>query len=133
MSGIFDFAPNSHVAVEVPPDEPNVVSFNGWDFTAKPNTPYRRKFTLTISGMHWRLNEAKTQLDMDIDPLHNAGRLLEFYQKNRRWDTFQYPHEYLGLILCRFAEPLSIPAALPNSSGLIADFQTTLVHHNPGF
>lgn len=133
MAGTFDFAPNSHVAEELPPEEQDGVSMNGWEFTAKPNVPYRAKFKLTLSGMRWRMNGAGTALDTATDPTMNAGRLLNFYKSNRKWDTFTYNHEYLGAITCRFAEPVVIPKALSNSNGLIPDFEVTLIHHNPSF
>jgi hypothetical protein len=133
VAGTFDFAPNSHVAEELPPEEQDAVSMNGWEFTSKPNTPYRAKFKLTMSGMRWRKNTAGTALDVATDPTTNAGRLLNFYKANRKWDKFIYPHEYLGNITCRFAEPVQIPKAMPDSNGLIPDFEITLIHHNPSF
>lgn len=133
MAGTFDFVPNTHVAEEIPPEEPNAVSFNGWEFTSKPSVPYRRKFRLTISGMRWIMNAAQDALDLTADPTHNAGLLLKFYQDNRTWDTFTYNHEYLGPINCRFASPVTIPKAIPDSKGLVPDFEITLVHHNPSW
>lgn len=104
---------------------------NGWEFTAKPSIPYRPQFKLTLSGMRWRLSGSA--LDVSTDPTTNAGRLREFYKTNRRWGVFSYNHEYLGTINCRFAAEVVIPKALPNSNGLIADFEVTLVQHNPGY
>lgn len=294
MSGVFDFAPNSHVAEEIPPDEAEVVSMNGWEFTSRPAVPYRARFKLTLSGMRWfmtqeppilnrdpetknlyawtggtivwdptsptgyalrstsyieiidpqkisldptkdyevrcwarseNLNQvflmvrffdasgnpivgtdqpagwpstgswhyyglfsqpaptvwteyafkfgpgqsAKTptgavscqigvitnyqaatpgpqlftgmqlrevfapSLDVTSAPPLNVGRLLAFYKQNRKWDTFTYNHEYLGQITCRFAEPVIIPKAAPNASGLVPPFEVILIHHNPSF
>jgi hypothetical protein len=130
---VFDFAPNTHVAEEIPPEEATATSMNGWDFTAKPAVPYRRKFKLTMSGMRWFLNENGDGLDLLSDPKHNAGRLLQFYQDHRKWDSFEYHHEYLGQLTCRFDAPVSVPKALPNSNGLVPDFEIQLVHHNPSF
>jgi hypothetical protein len=133
VAGVFDFCPNTHVAEEIPPEEPSAVSMNGWDFVAKPSVPYRRKFKLTLGGMRWYLNAAGDALDLTTDPQHNAGRLLKMYQDNRKWDTFTYDHEYLGTITCRFDAPVSIPKAIQNSNGLVPDFDIQLVHHNPGW
>lgn len=133
MAGVFDFVPNTHVAEEIPPDEPTATTMNGWDFVAKPSVPYRRKFKVTLSGMRWYLNRAQNSLDVTKDSLNNAGRLLAFYQQNRKWDTFIYHHEYLGAITCRFNAPVTIPKAMPNSNGLVPDFEIELVHHNPGW
>lgn len=131
MAGRFDFAPLTHVAVEEAPQEKQAMNMNGWDFNAKPSEPYRRRFRITLSGMRWMI--AGERLDLDRDPQHNAGRLLEFYRDNRTWDHFTYAHEYLGEIQVRFAEPVNIPKAIPNSDGLIPDFDLTLIHHNPGY
>lgn len=133
MSGVFDFAPFTHVAEEIPPEEPDVVTMNGWDFTSRPSVPYKPKFKLTLGGMRWILNEQGTALDLTTDPQHNAGRLLDFYRKNRRFGTFHYTHEFYGTLLVRFAEPVQVPKAYPNSSGLIPDFDVMLVQHNPGY
>jgi hypothetical protein len=130
----FDFVPNSHVAVEIAPDEQNVVSMNGWEFTSRPSTPYRRKFRLKMGGLYWRMNEAGTALDVLTDPTTNAGRLLNFYVAHRRWKSFTYQHEYLGLITCRFADGgLAIPEAILNSGGLVPEFELVLIHHNPSY
>lgn len=131
MPGAFDFAPNSHFAVEIPPDEPTVVSFNGWDFSAKPSVPYRAKFRLVLSGMRWYISGGA--LDVTTNPTMNAGRLLNFYKTNRRYGTFTYAHEYLGTITCRFAEPLQLAPALTNSNGLIESAEVMLIHHNPSY
>lgn len=130
----FDFVPNSHVAVEIAPDERDVVTMNGWEFTSRPSTPYRRKFRLTLSGLYWRMNPAGNALDVTTDPQTNAGRLLNFYITHRRWKTFTYQHEYLGLIDVRFAESgISIPPAMKGAAGLVPEFDLVLVHHNPGY
>lgn len=130
---LFDFAPNSHVAEEIPPEEQDAMSMNGWEFTAKPSIPYRRKFRLVMSGMHWRMNKVQTGLDLANDPQTNAGRLMSFWLTHRKHTPFTYNHEYLGPITVRFADPVQIPKAIPNSAGLIPDFEVMLIHHNPGY
>jgi hypothetical protein len=127
----FDFCPNTHVAEEIPPEEQQAMSMNGWDFTAKPRIPYRPKFKLTLGGLRWHLSGG--QIDIAKDPAHNAGRLRAFYVEHLTWKPFEYQHEYLGLITCRFASPLILPKALPSSSGLLPEIETTLIWHNPGY
>lgn len=131
MAGTFDFCPNSRVAVETAPDTGTSVDMNGWEFTSKPNVPYRRKFTVSLSGLRWHLSNGK--LDLTLTPTLNAGRLLAFYQQNQMWDVFAYNHEYLGNILCRFSAPVNIPKAEPSSGGRIAPFDVNLIHYNPSF
>lgn len=133
MAGTFDFALNSRVITEVPPEEKPFVSMNGWDFTAKPSTPYRAKFRVRLYGMRWYLNAGGTALDITTEPTLNAGRLRQFYKDNRLWDNFTFAHEYLGNLTCRFAEAFEIPPAIGNSRGLIEPFDVLLIHHNPGY
>jgi hypothetical protein len=128
---VFDFCPNSHVAEELPPEEGKVVTMNGWDFTARPGIPYRAKFKLTLGGLRWYLSGGA--LDITTNPTLNAGKLRAFFVEHRTWKTFTYAHEYLGTITCRFSDSVTIPKAIPNSGGLISEFEVTLIHHNPGY
>ncbi len=106
---------------------------NGWEFTAKPVDPYRRQFVAELYGLRWYMSNDGFGLDLTTDTLHNAGFLLQFYREHRRYKPFYLQHEYLGLIQCRFASPVTIPKALPDSGGLIDVFEVTLVHHNPSY
>ena len=133
MSGTFDFCPTSRVITEIPPEEPTAVSFNGWEFTSAPVTPYRRSFSVKLYGLRWYLNSTGNALDTTTNPYYNAGRLLDFYRTNRQYGVFDIDHEYLGNIICRFANPVIIPAARPNSDGLTDEIEIKLLHYNPGF
>jgi hypothetical protein len=134
MSGTFDFCPLSRVAETMySEEEVNIVRFNGWEFTGKPNQPLQRKFKVTLVGLRWYLNTAGTALDVTTDPTLNAGRLEQFFQTNRLWDNFTYAHEYLGNMTCRFATPVLVPKALPDSAGRIGSLEVTLVHANPAY
>ena len=133
MAGTFDFCDNSRVVQELPPEEPSAMSFNGWEFTSKPAVPYRRTFSVVLTGMRWYVREDGQGLDVTTDPKHNAGRLLDFYRANRRWDVFAFNHEYLGNIICKFAVPVTVPKSIPDSFGRIEDFEVRLLHYNPAF
>lgn len=133
MAGVFDFCTTSRVITELPPEEPSAISFNGWEFTSAPATPYRRGFLVKLHGLRWYLNSAGDALDVTTDPEHNAGRLQNFYRTNRQYGTFDLDHEYLGTIVCRFSAPVTIPAALPNSDGLVEALEVKLLHYNPGY
>ena len=133
MSGTFDFAPNRHTPEELAPTETSAVSFRGWEFTSKPNTPYRPIYKLTLYGMRWYLNAAGTAFDLTTNPTFNAARLRKFYLDNRTWDSYAYTHQTLGAMTCRFATPVNIPLALPNSGGLIDKFEVMIIQSNPGY
>lgn len=133
MAGTFDFCTGSRVIEELPPEEPTIISMNGWDFAAKPKVPYRREFKVSLMGMRWYLNSGGTALDITTDPTNNAGRLLQFYRDNRMWDNFTLAHEYLGSIQVRFNKPVQIPAGLPDSFGRIDRFEVSLIEYNPSY
>lgn len=124
----FDFCLDSRVAEVLAPEERDVTSLNGWDYTAKPNVPYRRKFQVTLEGLRWYPNG-----DALTDPRYNALRLEQFYTYHRKHVPFLFQHEYLGQLLVRFNSPLSVPKALPNSNGLCDALQVQLIHHNPSW
>lgn len=104
---------------------------NGWDFTAKPRVPYRPLFKVTLEGLYWYINGSG--FDLAKNPTINAGRLRNFYKDHQTWDKFTFNHEYLGVITCRFASPVNLPKALPNSGGLLPPVEVTLVQHSPGY
>lgn len=133
MSGTFDFCTGSRVVTEIPPDEPGGTDMNGWMFTSKPKVPYRPSFTVKLYGLRWYLNSSGTALDVTTNPTNNAGRLREFYRTNRRFGVFAFNHEYLGSILCQFNKRVEIPAALPDSGGLIDNFEVELIQYNPAW
>jgi hypothetical protein len=128
MAGTFDFCPKSRVAEEIPPDEADVMSLNGWVFHPRAKIPYRPTFKVTLYGLRWYLVGAG--LDLTTNPTLNAGRLLNFYIGNRKFGTFDFNHEYRGNIICQFDKPVTIPAAEPDSGGLVKPFDVTLVQYN---
>ena len=133
MAGTFDFCPGRMVPTTKPPQvQGKGMSMNGWFFSSKPNVPYQKTFVVKLQGMKWYL-QSNGLYNIVLDPTFNARRLELFYEQNGTWDNFLFPHPHLGDIQCRFAEPVEIPAAIPNSDGLIEGFEIKLVHHNPGY
>lgn len=133
MAGVFDFAPGRLVPKTKPPRvEGKGMSMNGWFFSARPSVPYQKQFTVTLHGMTWYLQQ-NDLFDTTTNPYFNARRLELFYERNGTWDNFDFPHPHLGVIRCRFLEPVEVPEGIPNSNGLIEAFEVQLVHHNPGY
>lgn len=132
MSGTFNFCPTSLVAETLPPEPTSVSSMNGWVFTSKPKVPFLKKFRVTLHGLRWFLNTNGTYNTIS-QPTSNARLLEEFYQVNGAWDHFAWTHPHLGYMFCRFAEPVTVPAAKPDSGGLLEPLEITLVQHNPGY
>lgn len=132
MAGTFTFCPNYMVPKTQPPKPMDGMSMNGWPFSSRPRVPYQRTFIVTLQGMQWYL-QANGLYDDATNAAYNAHALELFYAANGTWDSFTFNHPHLGAITCRFAEPVQVPEAIPNSGGLIDKFDIKLVEHNPGF
>jgi hypothetical protein len=115
-----------------PPQASQVMSMNGWPFTSKPKVPYQKSFAVKLQGMYWYL-KSNGYFDVSTNPRYNARRLELFYERHGVWKPFDFPHPHLGLLRCRFSQPLEIPEAIANSGGLVDAFDVNLVHHDPGY
>lgn len=133
MVDTFNFCPNSQVPVTTPRDPVSVVTMNGWTFTAKPTTPYVRRFKLTLHGLRWLLTGVGIY-DATTTPTINAAALEAFYKAHEGWDPFYWQHPHIAApLLVRFASPVTVPAAMPNSGGWIEPLEIDLIEHNPGY
>lgn len=132
MAGTFDFCPTSQVPEIIPPEPVQGITMNGWNFSAKPTVPYQKKFRVMLHGLRWYL-QSNGLFDTTTDLTHNARVLELFYEQNGTWDSFTWAHQHLGSLTVRFAAPVVVPAALPNSGGLIDPVEITLVHHDPAY
>jgi hypothetical protein len=133
---MFDFCLNSRVVTNLAPENDGiVVSSNGWTHTSRPTTPYQLRFKVMLYGLRWYLEGNTDFYDPFADPEHNARRLELFYREHQRWKPFKFSHPHLGYqpIDCRFVAPISVPAAVENSGGVIEPLEVQLLHHNPGF
>lgn len=129
---IFDFCPDTLVPETIPPEPVVGVSMNGWEFSSKPAVPYRRKFKITLHGLTWYLLP-NGLYDEVTDPTHNARLLEKFYQAHEKWREFDWTHPHIGMLVVKFAAPVNVPAAIPNSGGLVSALEVTLIESNPGF
>jgi len=128
----FNFCPERYVPETLPRDPVSGMSMNGWNFSARPTTPYQRRFKLTLFGLRWYLNGAG-RWDVTTDPFFNARRLEEFYEAHETWNPFHFEHQHFGPLVCRFSAAVVIPKGEVNSGGQIAPVEIQLVHHNPGY
>jgi hypothetical protein len=131
----FNFCPSSYVPETLPRDvTASAVTMNGWQFNARPTTPYQRKFKLTLHGLRWYLDNLG-YYDATTNAPFNARALELFYQAHETWDPFLFYHQHLGPdpLQVRFATPVTVPAALQGSNGLIGGLEIQLVHHNPSY
>jgi hypothetical protein len=131
---VFDFCPKSLVPVTIPREQQSVVTMNGWQFTSKPTTPYVRRFKVTLHGLRWILNAATGLYDAATTPTINAKALEDFYKAHEQWNSFTWQHPHISAPLTlRFAAPLTVPEALPNSGGWLGPLEVMFIEHNPGY
>jgi hypothetical protein len=96
---------------------------NSYVFTATPDSPDQRVFTLNFTGMQYYVAD-----DGSIDAttnanINNMAALYAFYKAHRLHATFIFPHYVFGNVNCKFSKPLEIPAGLPGGAGVLPDFQ----------
>lgn len=132
MADLFNFCPDYMVPRTKPPQASQVMSMNGWAFSAKPKVPYQKTFVVKLQGMRWYLL-ANNLYDEVTNPQYNARLLEKFYEAHGVWQAFDFPHPHFGTLSCKFSQPVEVPEAIVNSGGLIDGFDITLVHNNPGF
>lgn len=128
----FNFCPDSLVPETLPRDPAQVLSMNGWTFSARPTTPHQRKFRVKLYGLKWFL-ETDGTYDSTTSPEINAKALEDFYALHETWAPFNWTHPHLGTLVVRFAAPVIVPAGSVNSGGLIEPLEITLIHHDPGY
>lgn len=128
----FNFCPKSLVPETLHREAPTVMTMGGWTFSAKPTTPHQKKFRVMLHGLRWYLNNDGTY-DATTEVTTNAKALEEFYEAHETWRPFNWVHPHLGSIVCRFAAPVNIGAAISNSGGFLDPVEITLIHHNPGY
>jgi hypothetical protein len=88
----------------------------------------QRRFRVRLHGLRWYLNPANDLYDSTTDPTINAHALELFYQDKEMWKPFTWTHPHIGELTVRFAAPVSVPAASPNSDGRILEpLEITLV------
>jgi len=132
---LFDFCKDSLVPTTLVRDNASVMSLGGWQFTAKPTTPFQRRFKVMLHGLCWYTNSNDGRYDPYYRPRHNARRLELFYQEHEMWKPFLWVHPHLGYapLTCRFQSPLNVPEGIENSGGLISALEVNLIEHNAGF
>lgn len=96
---------------------------NAYRFTAAPDAPDQRTFSLKFTGFKY----FSPTDDTTNANINNMLALEKFYQRHRLHKSFIYPHPVHGNIVCRFAEPLKIPDGIPGGNGVVNGFEVTLV------
>jgi hypothetical protein len=108
------------------------LSFGGaYTFTAAPDAPPQRTFTLYLAGFKYYVN-TDGSLDLTTNAtVNNLGALVAFYNLERMYKTFTFPHPVWGNINCKFAQPLEVPKGFPGGDGMVEAFNLVLIE-DPG-
>lgn len=131
------------------PESGNRVQLGGnYIFTAPPNGPDLRRFTLSFETMKYYVvgrDEAGIKLDFannryisktlgEIDIFKNReinmGALEAFYNAHKLHKSFLYPHPVYGNIEVKFMSPLKIPNGIAGGGGALESFEIDLIEVN---
>ena len=106
------------------PESGNRVVFeNSYTFSAAPDAPDQRIFTLTMKGMQYFV--VAGVISSIPEPERNMAVLEQFYLDHKMWKTFGLPHPIYGTIACKFNTPLEIPTI--EGLGVLEDFDIELL------
>lgn len=110
------------------PDSSVRVSFGrSWIFTAPPDAPDQRTFTLSFTGFKYYVDENGNIDHTTNANINNMAALEDFYQQVRLYDIFIYPHPVYGNVNVRFKDPLKVPKGVKGGDGVLEDFQISLI------
>lgn len=131
------------------PESGNRVQLGGnYIFTAPPNGPDLRRFTLSFETMKYYVvgrDEAGIRLDFannryisktlgEIDVFKNReinmGALEAFYNAHKLHRSFLYPHPIYGNLEVKFMRPLKIPNGITGGDGALESFEVDLIEIN---
>lgn len=121
----FDF-PNHMVRETYPDPGTSITLGNSYVFATPPTAPDQRIFTLDFNSI-WRGINSDGTPDTTTFYDNNAARLLQFYETYKLHKTFQYQHNWLGLLNVRFKSPLDMPKAIPGGDGWTESFSVTFI------
>lgn len=144
---VFDF-PYHTFRTEYPESGNRVQLGGNYIFTAPPNGPDLRRFTLSFETMKYfiipRLAagihldfvnnkysiRAPDSIDIETQPQINMGTLEAFYNEHKLHKSFIYPHPVYGNVEVKFMSPLKIPEGIKGGGGALESFQIELIEIN---
>jgi hypothetical protein len=103
----------------------------GYEFSAAPQLPVQRRFTLHFETIQWFFDE-NGEADATIEPQLNALALDEFYREHYTWKSFIYPHPVFGDLVVKFAadSPFEMPKAIKGGTGATEPFELVLIEQS---
>jgi hypothetical protein len=122
----FNF-PYHRVSTKEPANGFQISFGSGYTFTSDPDAPDQRVFTLYFTGFQWYVNADNTINATTNAAINNMMALYNFYKAQRLNKTFIYPHPIFGNVNVKFKDPLEVPDGLPGGTGVVKDFQMTMI------
>lgn len=108
------------------PENGNRVQFaNSYAFTAGPQSPDVRIFTVTLTGMAYF--GVAGALDTTSELGRNMAVLEAFYQTVHCNTVFDFPHPVWGTLQCKFNRPLELPEGMLRGFGMLTPFTVELI------
>ena len=112
------------------PESGNRVQLGGnYIFTAPPNGPDLRRFTLSFETMKY-YQEPNGTISLTKNPKINMAVLEAFYNAHKLHKSFLYPHPVYGNIEVKFMSPLKIPNGIAGGGGALESFEIDLIEIN---
>lgn len=117
-----------HTPTHVYPKGDSFKFGRGYEFSAAPQLPIQRRFTLSFNTMVWFFNGSGVP-DATIQPTLNILALDEFYRRHYTHLPFIYVHPVYGSLTVKFASdaPFEIPKSKPGGSGATEAFELVLI------
>lgn len=113
------------VSTEYPNSGTQIQLGKSYAFTAPPEAPDQRKFTLKFAAMKYFM--ANGVIDSTIEPKINLAALEIFYSLHKMHATFTYPHPVYGDLACRFSKPLKIPEGVKGGGGVHENIEIEMI------
>jgi hypothetical protein len=100
----------------------------GYEFSAAPQEPVQRRFTLNFNAMQWFFNSSGVAINSTL-PTQNIMALDEFYRRHYGHKKFIYPHPQYGNITVKFAAdvPFEMPKGVTGGTGVVEPFSIVLI------
>lgn len=93
-----------------------------YQFAVPPSSPDQRIFTLRFPTLiYFETSPGSGVLDITTDPDLNLGRLEDFYNRHKLFQSFSFTHPAHGALVCKFNKPLEIPDGLIGGTGAVEE------------
>ncbi len=91
-------------------------------FAVPPASPDQRMFSLRFPTLiYLETTPGSGVLDLTTEPNLNLGRLEDFYNRHKMFQSFDFIHPAHGAMVCKFNMPLEVPDGIPGGFGSVEE------------